>query len=136
MSSTIVSSKRYYRGAVGALLVYDVSKHATYENAERWLKELRDYSDTNIVISLVGNKSDLKHLRSVPSEEAKSFAGKVHGRLPTVSQSPSDDCLFFLERNGISFIETSALDSTNVEQAFHNTLAGRQNHLFLLRFQR
>ena len=80
MSSTIVSLQRYYRGAVGALLVYDVSKHATYENAERWLKELRDYSDSNIVISLVGNKSDLKHLRSVPSEEAKSFAGKVHDR--------------------------------------------------------
>ncbi|CAF0973553.1 unnamed protein product [Adineta ricciae] len=90
----------YYRGAVGALLVYDISKHGTYENVERWLKELRDHADTNIIISLVGNKSDLRHLRSVPSEEAKAFA----------------------EKNGISFIETSALDSTNVEQAFHTIL--------------
>jgi len=90
----------YYRGAVGALLVYDISKHGTYENVERWLKELRDHADTNIIISLVGNKSDLRHLRSVPSDEAKAFA----------------------EKNGVSFIETSALDSTNVEQAFHTIL--------------
>jgi len=90
----------YYRGAVGALLVYDISKHGTYENVERWLKELRDHADSNIVISLVGNKSDLRHLRSVPSDEAKTFA----------------------EKNGVSFIETSALDSTNVEQAFHTIL--------------
>ena len=70
--------KRYYRGAVGALLVYDISKHSTYENVERWLKELRDHADSNIVISLVGNKSDLRHLRSVPSDEAKAFAGKTN----------------------------------------------------------
>ncbi|XP_054848165.1 ras-related protein Rab-11A-like isoform X1 [Eublepharis macularius] len=92
----------YYRGAVGALLVYDIAKYLTYENAERWLKELQDHADTNIVIMLVGNKSDLRHLRAVPTDEAKSFA----------------------EKNGLSFIETSALDSTNVETAFHNILTG------------
>jgi Ras-related protein Rab-11A len=66
---------RYYRGAVGALLVYDIAKHATYVNVTRWLKELRDHADSNIVIMLVGNKSDLKHLRAVPTDEAKAFAG-------------------------------------------------------------
>uniref|UniRef100_A0A3B3CLV1 Ras-related protein Rab-25 n=1 Tax=Oryzias melastigma TaxID=30732 RepID=A0A3B3CLV1_ORYME len=64
----------YYRGAVGALLVYDIAKHLTYENAERWLKELQDHADSNIVIMLVGNKSDLRHLRAVPTDEAKAFA--------------------------------------------------------------
>ncbi|CAD6590236.1 MAG: hypothetical protein ASARMPREDX12_004231 [Alectoria sarmentosa] len=90
----------YYRGAVGALLVYDISKHQTYENVQRWLKELRDHADANIVIMLVGNKSDLRHLRAVPTEEAKQFA--------------SD--------NNLSFIETSALDASNVELAFQNIL--------------
>lgn len=66
---------RYYRGAVGALLVYDIAKHLTYENVERWLKELRDHADSNIVIMLVGNKSDLRHLRAVPTDEARAFAG-------------------------------------------------------------
>uniref|UniRef100_A0A669DNG0 Ras-related protein Rab-25 n=1 Tax=Oreochromis niloticus TaxID=8128 RepID=A0A669DNG0_ORENI len=65
----------YYRGAVGALLVYDIAKHLTYENVERWLKELRDHADNNIVIMLVGNKSDLRHLRAVPTDEARAFAG-------------------------------------------------------------
>lgn len=44
------------RGAVGALLVYDISKHITFENVERWLKELRDHAEPNIVVMLVGNK--------------------------------------------------------------------------------
>lgn len=66
----------------------------------RWLKELRDHADSNIVIMLVGNKCDLRHLRAVPTEEAKQFATE----------------------NGLSFIETSALDSTNVEQAFQKIL--------------
>lgn len=50
----------YYRGAVGALLVYDISKHVTFENVERWLKELRDHAEANIVVMLIGNKSDLR----------------------------------------------------------------------------
>ena len=61
---------------MGALLVYDIAKHLTYENVERWLKELRDHADNNIVIMLVGNKSDLRHLRAVPTDEAKAYAGK------------------------------------------------------------
>ena len=55
--------------------MYDIAKHLTYENVERWLKELRDHADNNIVIMLVGNKSDLRHLRAVPTDEAKAFAG-------------------------------------------------------------
>ncbi|KAK1923524.1 ras family-domain-containing protein [Papiliotrema laurentii] len=90
----------YYRGAVGALLVYDIAKHGTYENVTRWLKELRDHADQNIVIMLVGNKSDLKHLRAVPTDEAKAFATE----------------------NNLLFIETSALDASNVESAFQNIL--------------
>jgi len=90
----------YYRGAVGALLVYDISKLQTYNNVTRWLKELRDHADTNIVIMLVGNKSDLKHLRAVTTDEATEFASQ----------------------NNLSFIETSALNANNVESAFQSIL--------------
>ena len=90
----------YYRATVGALLVYDIAKQLTYENVESWLREIRDHADANIVIMLVGNKSDLRQLRAVPTDEAKVFA----------------------EKNNLSFIETSAVDSTNVETAFHNIL--------------
>lgn len=91
----------YYRGAVGALLVYDICKPATLENANRWLKELRDHADAQVVVMLVGNKTDLKHLRAVKQEEGASFA----------------------QRENLFFIETSALDSSNVEAAFHRILS-------------
>ena len=63
----------YYRGAVGALICYDISKRITFENVSRWLRELRDHADQNIVIMLVGNKKDLRHMRQVLTEEAKVF---------------------------------------------------------------
>jgi Ras-related protein Rab-11A len=91
----------YYRGALGALLVYDTTKPTTFENVSRWLKELRDHADSNIVIMLIGNKTDLKHLRAVATEDAQSFA----------------------EKEGLSFVETSALEATNVENAFTTILA-------------
>ncbi|XP_020221599.1 ras-related protein RABA2a [Cajanus cajan] len=90
----------YYRGALGALLVYDVTKPTTFENVSRWLKELRDHADANIVIMLIGNKTDLKHLRAVATEDAQGYA----------------------EKEGLSFIETSALEATNVEKAFQTIL--------------
>lgn len=67
---------------MGALLVYDIAKHPSYENVTRWLKELRDHADANIVIMLVGNKSDLRHLRAVPTEDAKEFSGRASHLFP------------------------------------------------------
>jgi len=93
----------YYRGAVGALLVYDITKKSTFENAERWLSELREHADNDIVILLVGNKSDMRHIRAVTTEEGAAMA----------------------EKNGLFFIETSALDATNVDKAFETILSGK-----------
>ncbi|KAL0001403.1 hypothetical protein SO802_015184 [Lithocarpus litseifolius] len=90
----------YYRGAVGALLVYDITRHATFENVDRWLKELRGHTDSNIVVMLVGNKSDLRHLVAVSTEEGKSYA----------------------EKESLYFMETSALEAVNVENAFAEVL--------------
>jgi len=86
----------YYRGAVGALLVYDITKHQSYENVQRWLAELRNHADSDIVIMLVGNKSDLSHLRSVSADEAAKYA----------------------EKEQMRFMETSALEASNVDDAF------------------
>lgn len=97
----------YYRGAVGAFLVYDISKRMSFEHIERWLKELREYADQNIVILLVGNKSDLKNLRAVDQDESAAFA----------------------EKEGLAFIETSALEATNVDKAFNRILT----EIYLLR---
>ncbi|MCE0480626.1 Ras- protein RABA1f [Datura stramonium] len=90
----------YYRGAVGALLVYDITRHVTFQNVARWLKELRDHTDQKIVVMLVGNKADLRHLRAIPTDDSKGFA----------------------ERENTFFMETSALEALNVENAFTEVL--------------
>nr|KJB55806.1 hypothetical protein B456_009G095700 [Gossypium raimondii] len=90
----------YYRGAVGALMVYDITKRQTFDNVQRWLRELRDHADSNIVIMMAGNKSDLNHLRAVTEEDGQALA----------------------EREGLSFLETSALEATNIEKAFQTIL--------------
>lgn len=90
----------YYRGAVGALLLYDITRQATFANVERWLTELRDHAEANIVIMLVGNKSDLRHKRQVETVDALKFA--------TAQE--------------LAFIETSALDSTGVDEGFRRIL--------------
>ncbi|KAL6529487.1 Ras-related protein ypt3 [Orobanche gracilis] len=91
----------YYRGAVGALLVYDVTRRPSFENVMRWLKELREHADPNIVVMLIGNKSDLRHLVSVSTEDGKELA--------------ESECLYFME--------TSALEATNVDNAFTEVLS-------------
>jgi small GTP-binding protein len=90
----------YYRGAVGALLVYDVTKKETFADVEKWLAELRDHADSKIVIMLTGNKCDL-HLRSVTTQDAEIYAAK-------------EDLLF---------LETSALNSVNIDAAFQKVLS-------------
>jgi len=90
----------YYRGAVGAMLVYDITKRQSFDHVAKWLEELRDHADNNIVIMLIGNKSDLGTLRAVPTEDAKEFA----------------------QKENLFFMETSALEATNVESAFLSVL--------------
>ncbi|XP_057970588.1 ras-related protein Rab11D [Malania oleifera] len=90
----------YYRGAVGAMLVYDITKRQSFDHIPRWLEELRSHADKNIVIMLIGNKTDLENQRAVPTEDAKEFA----------------------QKEGLFFLETSALEATNVETAFSTVL--------------
>ncbi|TXG69739.1 hypothetical protein EZV62_004674 [Acer yangbiense] len=90
----------YYRGAVGALLVYDISRRQTFDSIGRWLNELHTHSDMNVVTILVGNKSDLKDAREVTTAEGKTLA----------------------EAEGLFFMETSALDSSNVTAAFQTVV--------------
>jgi small GTP-binding protein len=86
----------YYRGAIGAMLLYDITTSLTFSSLARWLRELRENADPNIVVMLVGNKSDLAEKRAVSVDEGIGF-GKSESLL---------------------FIETSARDASNVQEAF------------------
>mmetsp|Transcript_65859 Transcript_65859/g.73721 ORF Transcript_65859/g.73721 Transcript_65859/m.73721 type:complete len:218 (+) Transcript_65859:201-854(+) len=92
-------TRSYYRGAAGALLVYDITRRDTFQHLNRWLEEARQHAQSNMVIMLIGNKNDLEHRRAVTTEEGKAFA----------------------DANGLIFLETSAKTAYNVEAAFINT---------------
>lgn len=91
---TITSS--YYRGAHGIIVVYDVTDQESYANVKQWLQEIDRYASENVNKLLVGNKSDLTTKKVVDNTTAKEFADSL----------------------GVPFLETSAKNATNVEQAF------------------
>ncbi|XP_061528671.1 ras-related protein Rab-14-like isoform X3 [Phyllopteryx taeniolatus] len=89
-------TRSYYRGAAGALMVYDITRRSTYNHLSSWLTDARNLTNPNTVIILIGNKGDLEAQRDVTYEEAKQFA----------------------DENGLLFLEASAKTGENVEEAF------------------
>lgn len=100
-------TRAYYRGAAGALLVYDVTRRETFEHLTKWLEEARQYASPTMTIMLVGNKADLSNHREVKFEEGQRFA----------------------QENGLIFIETSAKTAENVEKAFLSTAQKIHQHI-------
>uniref|UniRef100_M8CMX6 Ras-related protein Rab-2-B n=1 Tax=Aegilops tauschii TaxID=37682 RepID=M8CMX6_AEGTA len=89
-------TRSYYRGAAGALLVYDITRRETFNHLASWLEDARQHANANMTIMLVGNKCDLSHRRAVSFEEGEQFA----------------------KENGLIFMEASAKTAQNVEEAF------------------
>jgi small GTP-binding protein len=87
----------YFRGATAALLVYDVSKFHSYHTLSRWVRELKQFGPPNILLTVVGNKTDLAHeMRNVDQHEAREFAKSI----------------------GAVYMETSAKNGINVDEVF------------------
>jgi small GTP-binding protein len=90
-------SRSYFRGAIGAILVFAVDDSSTFEELHAWINDLHSYASPNAAVLLVGNKADRVDARSVTAGEAESFA----------------------QRHGIAYLEASALDGRNVAEAFY-----------------
>ena len=95
---------RNYRRALGALLVYDITKESTFGNLKSWLDNLKDHAEADICIMLVGNKLDL-----VKQD-------------PTLREVDFDQANEFAKQENLMFIETSAVSDENVKDAFENLL--------------
>ncbi|KNB43844.1 GTP-binding protein [Blastocystis sp. subtype 4] len=103
---TITSA--YYRGADGIFIVYDVTDkvsmsylyqiQTSFDNTAEWLKEVRKYTTGDIRICLIGNKNDLQASKEITTQAGQKLASEI----------------------GATFIETSAKEASNVEQAFQN----------------
>ncbi|ORC88269.1 ras-related protein rab-2a [Trypanosoma theileri] len=92
-------TRSYYRGACGALLVYDVTRRETFAHLQTWIEDAKANANTAIVIMLIGNKCDLEAKRQVSREEGEAFAKK----------------------NNLFFMETSAKTAQNIDDAFLKT---------------
>lgn len=92
-------SKAYFRGALGIVLVFDITERRSFDQLPRWLRDARADADPHCVVILVGNKCDLSANRTVSLQEAEDFA----------------------KTNKLSYIETSAQDNTNIEEVFQRT---------------
>lgn len=93
-------TQAYYRGAVGAMVVFDITDRKSFDCVPNWLRQIKDNAHRNIALSLVANKSDRGDERVVTTAEGLAFA----------------------EANGMDFVETSAQISTNVETAFRRLI--------------
>ncbi|KAI4136427.1 MAG: hypothetical protein L6R39_007793, partial [Caloplaca ligustica] len=111
-------TRSYFRGASGALLVYDITRRSTFEHATEWLTDLRQIAEEGIVVVLVGNKSDLAASSTVTSAANGSAEDKglAKENKRAVTRSEAEE---WCQRNGVlKYVETSAKSGEGVEAAF------------------
>ena len=75
--SVSVEKYRHYRKAQGALVVYDITKENTFKNVKRWIEGIREHASENVVIYIIGNKSDLRAIQTVGTAEGKTLAKEM-----------------------------------------------------------
>ena len=89
-------TKTYYKGAKGALIVYDISRKESFLNVDKWIGDLKEFGEEDVCVILVGNKCDLEDFRQVSTDEVSKKA----------------------EQYSVGFCETSALSAKNIDTAF------------------
>lgn len=85
-----VTNTYYYRSQ-GALVVFDITKPSSFKSVDRWVSQLREFAGNDVVIVIVGNKSDLKSLRAITKEEALEKASAL-GDLDYIETSALSNC--------------------------------------------
>ena len=89
-------TKTSYKGAKGALIVYDISRKESFNNVDKWIGDLKEFGEEDVCVILVGNKCDLEDMRQVSTDEVSKKA----------------------EQYSVGFCETSALSAKNIDTAF------------------
>ncbi|CAF98321.1 unnamed protein product, partial [Tetraodon nigroviridis] len=87
----------YYRGAMGIMLVYDISNEKSFENIKNWIRNIEEHASSDVEKMILGNKCDMTDRRQVSKDRGEKLAIDY----------------------GVKFLETSAKSSLNVEEAFY-----------------
>jgi len=90
-------TRSYYKSSTCAFIIYDITNKKSFENVSSWLTECREMCYKDILICLVGNKTDLENQRVIKKEDGLKFA----------------------EDNGILFFETSAMNGVGIDDLFN-----------------
>ena len=93
-------TRAYYKNSICALVVYDISRRDSFESVKQWIEDCKNYMPKNVVMVLVGNKSDLEDNREVTKDEGQEIADSF----------------------GLLFYETSAKSGLNVNEVFNSSL--------------
>nr|XP_057930780.1 ras-related protein Rab-8B-like [Doryrhamphus excisus] len=88
----------YYRGAMGIMLVYDISSEKSFENIKNWIRNIEEHASSDVEKMILGNKCDMADRRQVSKDRGEKLAIDY----------------------GVKFLETSAKTSLNVEEAFYS----------------
>ncbi|KZF20609.1 ras-domain-containing protein [Xylona heveae TC161] len=121
-------TRSYFRGASGALLVFDITRRATFEHVTPWLQDLRQIAEEGIVVILVGNKSDLADdEESNGEDDASTSNGHLNGSISNNTESkpkrkrevtPEEAEAWCKQNQVFRYVETSAKSGVGVERAF------------------
>ena len=100
-------TRSYYKNSTCVFIVYDITDKKTFDDVDIWLRDCREICFKNVLIYLIGNKSDLEDIRQVTYEEGKNYA----------------------DENNLVFFETSALNGNNLEDIFIQSATDLVNKL-------
>jgi len=79
----------YYRGAKAAIIVYDITSRESFSTLKNWVKELGEHGPEDMLLAVVGNKSDLDLNRDVATEDAEKYASNIDASFCEVSAKES-----------------------------------------------
>ena len=68
----------YIKDSAVAIVCYDITSHESFEHVEKWIEDARNLRDDDVILILVGNKSDLEERRQVSAEEGQAYADKMN----------------------------------------------------------
>ena len=94
-------TQAYFKGSKGAFVVYDITQKSTFDNIDKWIKDLKSETDKNLSIIILGNKCDLENERQITKKQGEAKSKEYNA----------------------GFFEVSAFSGKNIDKAFEKLIS-------------